>query len=108
GHDHPRHPEEEDLPGRGQEAARVEGPQLGRVGAPAAGREGPDRRAEPGVEDVLLLAQLAAAGAATLRLGLGDDRLVAGVAVPDGDPVPPPELAGDAPGPDLLHPVAVD
>ena len=34
--------------------------------------------------------------------------LLAGVAVPDRQPVPPPELARDAPGPDVLHPVEVD
>ena len=67
GHDHPRHPEEEDLARRGEEAGRVEGAQLGRVVGPAERREGPERRAEPGVEHVLLLAQLAAAGAAALR-----------------------------------------
>ena len=108
GHDHPRHPEEEDLARGGEEAGRVEGAQLGGVVGPAEGREGPDRRAEPGVEHVLLLAQLAAAGAAALGRLLGDDRLLAGVAVPDRDPVPPPELARDAPGPDLPHPVEVD
>ena len=66
GHDHPRHPEEEDLARGGEEAGRVEGAQLRRVVGPAERREGPDRRAEPGVEHVLLLAQLAAAGAAAL------------------------------------------
>ena len=110
GHDHPRHPEEEDLARRGEEAGRVEGAQLGRVVGPAEGGEGPDRRAEPGVEHVLLLAQLAAAGAAALgaRRVLGDEDLLAGVAVPDRDPVAPPELARDAPGADLPHPVEVD
>ena len=109
GHDHPRHPEEEDLARGGEEAGRVEGAQLGRVVGPAERGEGPDRRAEPGVEHVLLLAQLAAAGAAALgRPVLGDEGLLAGVAVPDRDPVAPPELARDAPGADLAHPVEVD
>jgi hypothetical protein len=93
GHDHPRHPEEEDLARRGEEAGRVEGAQLGGVVGPAERREGPDRRAEPGVEHVLLLAQLAAAAAAALGRPLGDDRFLAGVAVPDRDAVAPPELA---------------
>ena len=107
-HHHPRHPEEEDLARGGEEAGRVEGAQLRRLVGPAERREGPERRAEPGVQHVLLLAQLAAAGAAALGRLLGDDRLLAGVAVPDRDPVSPPELARDAPGADLLHPVEVD
>ena len=107
-HHHPRHPEEEDLARGGEEAGRVEGAQLGRVVGPAERREGPQRRAEPGVEDVLLLAQLAAAGAAALRRLLGDEGLLAGVAVPDREPVPPPELARDAPVADFPHPVEVD
>src|SRR4051794_38930226 len=108
GHHHPRDPEEEDLAGGGQEAGRVEGPQLGGVVGPAERGEGPERGAEPGVEDVLLLAQLSVARAARAGRLLGDDGLLAGVAVPDRYPVSPPELPGDAPGTDLPHPVEVD
>jgi hypothetical protein len=109
GHDHARDPEEEDLPRGRQEAGRVKGAQLRRVVGPAERREGPDRRAEPGVEHILLLAQGAATIGAALRLLLGDDQIVlTGIAVPDRNPVPPPELAGDAPGSDLAHPVEVD
>ncbi len=107
-HHHAGDPEEEDLARRGEEAGRVEGAHLGRVVGPAERGEGPERRAEPGVEDVLLLAQLSPALAAALGSVLGDDRLVAGVAVPDRDLVSPPELARDAPGADLLEPVEVD
>ncbi len=71
-HDHPRDPEEEDLARGGEEAGRIEGAQLRGVVGPAERRERPDRRAEPGVEDVLLLAQLAAAGATALGRLLGD------------------------------------
>ena len=39
--------------------------------------------------------------------GLGDDLLAVGP-VPDREPVAPPQLARDAPGPDVLHPVEVD
>ena len=89
-------------------AGRVEGAQLGRVLGPAQGRERPQRRAEPGVEHVLVATQLALAGAAAAGVGLGDVGLLAGVAVVDRQPVAPPELAADAPGPDALHPVEVD
>ena len=108
-HHHPRDPEEEDVAGRGQEAGRVEGAQLRRVVGPAERGEGPERRAEPGVEHVLVLAQRrAVAVGAALRRDLLDDLSLARVAVPDRDLVPPPQLARDAPGPDLPHPVEVD
>ncbi len=42
------------------------------------------------------------------RLRLGDVGLLARVAVPDRQPVPPPELARDAPRPDVPHPLEVD
>src|SRR5204862_1829853 len=71
-------------------------------------RERPKRRAEPGVEHVLVLAQLPAARPTPLRRRLRHVGLLAGVAVPDRQPVPPPELARDAPGPDVAHPLEVD
>ena len=37
----------------------------------------------------------------------GDDEAVAGVAVPGGDAVTPPQLAGDAPVVDVVHPLVV-
>ena len=109
-HDHPRDPEEDDVAGRGEEVGRVERREQRIVGVgPAERRERPQRRGEPGVEHVLLAAQLTAACTAAIRRLLLDDvDLLAGVAVPDRDLVPPPELARDAPGPDVLHPVEVD
>ena len=49
-----------------------------------------------------------AAGAAALGRARGDIGLLACVAVVHGQAVAPPQLARDAPGPDLLHPVEVD
>ena len=46
--------------------------------------------------------------AAALRRLARDVGLLAGVAVVDREPVPPPQLARDAPRPDVLHPLEVD
>src|SRR6185437_13737398 len=63
---------------------------------------------EPGVEHVLVLAQFRrAALRARFGLGLGD-RHVAVRAVPDRNPVSPPDLARDAPVANVLHPVEID
>ena len=50
----------------------------------------------------------AAALGADCRVLLGADHRAAVVAVPDGDPVAPPQLAGDAPVLYVLHPVEVN
>ena len=107
-HHHASDPEEDDLPGGGQGVGGVEGLELRRLVGPPENGERPQGRAEPGVQDVLLGPQLAAAGAATLGRTLGHVRLLASVAVPDREPVAPPQLPGDAPGPDVAHPVEID
>ncbi len=107
-HHHAGDPEEDDLARRRQEVGRIEGAQLRRVVGPAERREGPQRRGEPGVEDVLVLARRGVAVGTTLGLRLGDDDLAAFVAVPDRQPVSPPQLARDAPRPDVAHPVEID
>ena len=99
-HDHPRDPEEDDVAARGEHVGRVERAQLRRVLGPAERRERPQARGEPGVEDVGVLDPAVALG----RLGAAVGLLAA---VPDGDPVPPPQLARDAPGADVLHPLEV-
>ncbi len=107
-HHHPRHPEVDDVPGRGQDLRGEVGAQLLGVLGPAQDGERPQRRREPGVEDVRVARQLArAAGRTCGRLGLLDDGLAA-AAVPHGQLVAPPQLARDAPGADVVHPVEVD
>ncbi len=113
-HHHPRDPEEEDVARRHQRVGGIERvQQRGRLVGPAERRERPQPRAEPGVEHVGVLGQpvrvqpaLGGQLAGALRR-LGDDLLAVGP-VPDRDPVAPPELARDAPGPDVVHPVEVD
>ena len=100
-HDHPRDPQEEDVPGRGEHVGRVERPQLRRRLGPAERCEGPQRRGEPGVEHVRVALPAPARGR-----GLPDMGLLA--PVPDGQLVAPPQLPRDAPGADVPHPVEVD
>ena len=102
GHDHPRHPEVDDVPARDEDVAGVPRGELGRLIRPAERGVRPQRRREPGVEHVgRLLPPLA------LRLlDLHDVRAVGGE--PDGQAVAPPELTRYAPGADRLHPVEVD
>ena len=107
-HDHPRDPEVEDLARRDERVGRVEGLERRGLLGPAERRERPQRAREPGVEDVLVLAQRAVAGAAALGRAGRDVGLLAGVAVVDRQAVAPPQLARDAPGADVLHPVEVD
>ena len=91
-----------------EETGRIKGAQLRRILGPAERCERPKRRAKPGVEDIVLLAQLSSTFAAALGRTLGDNRLLAGIAVPDWDSVTPPQLARYAPGTNLSHPVEID
>jgi hypothetical protein len=109
-HDHARDPEEEDVEAGDEELRGIEGGEVGRefvAAVPAEDGEGQQAGGEPGVEDVGLLAMsvmpqpLQAVGVA------GDGDAAAGVAVPRGDAMAPPELAGDAPVVDVVHPLHV-
>ena len=99
-HDHPRDPQEEDVARRGEHVGRVEGAQLGRVVRPAQRGERPQAGGEPRVQHVGI-----ALPALPLRRLEPDVGLLA--AVPDGDLVPPPELARDAPRADVGQPLEV-
>ena len=54
-HDHPGHPEEDDVEPRDHQRGRVEVFELRGIVRPAHRGEGPERAAEPGVQDVLIL-----------------------------------------------------
>src|SRR5690606_955762 len=86
--------------------------QFRRLLGPAKGREGPERRREPGVEHVFVADKWhrTAIMAFGLRRSLAllrrdKDRAVR--AVPRRYLMAPPELARDAPGLDVLHPVEI-
>src|SRR5256886_4127344 len=104
-HHHAGHPEEDDVEASDEHAGGVVPREVPRALRPAERRKGPERRAEPGVEDVGLLDERGApTGGALGRVLARDDRLAARLARPDGDAVAPPELARDAPVADVLHP----
>ena len=103
GPDHPVLPEADDLARRRVDVAGVVALELGRLLGPAERGVRPERRREPGVEDVRVAHDLgrAALGAGLgRRPGAGD---VAVRAVPERLLVPPPQLAGDVPVRDLLQ-----
>ena len=106
GHDHPRDPEEDDVERRQHQVRRVVSEDVVGPVRPAHRAERPQLGTEPGVEDVVVLLQCPAALALLRRL-LGDDHPAAGLAVPRRDPVTPPELPGDAPVVDVVHPLVV-
>ncbi len=95
--DHPVLPEADDLARGDVDVARVVAAELGRPLGPAEGREGPERRGEPGVEDVRLTLERGRAAGGTGRRRRPGARLVAVGAGPDRDLVAPPKLARDAP-----------
>jgi hypothetical protein len=107
-HHHPGDPEEDDVGAGDQDRVRIEARQVAALVGPAQGRERPQRRREPGVEDVVVLAQLGRAAARAGRGSVAADRDVgARAAVPGRDAMAPPQLARDAPVLDVGHPVHV-
>ena len=109
-HDHPRDPEEQDVEPGHQHRARIEALQLRRFLRPAQGRERPQGRGKPGVEHVLVPTQRIVVRQLVplTRLGfVAADEDLAVLAVPGGYPVPPPELAADAPVLDVAHPLEI-
>jgi hypothetical protein len=95
--DHPVLPESDDLARRRLQIARVEVAEVVGVVRPAEGRERPERRREPGVENVRFSGQLRrAALAARGRLRLLHGHMAVGTR-PDRELMTPPELPRDAP-----------
>ena len=109
-HDHAGHPEEDDVEAGDQHRGRIE--RLQAVGAfrPAEGGERPQRRRIPRVEHIGVLLQSERCRQRELLADLGFAPAhvdVAVAVVPGGDPVPPPNLAADAPVLDVAHPFEV-
>src|SRR5215472_8396882 len=119
-HDHAGVPEKQNVVGADQQAGGIKFAQVGRGVRPAEGCKWPERRAEPGVEDVGILCELRAAafralrrGARRSRMSLDDfdarirrwDHLLAVRAMPDRNAMAPPELARDAPVANVFEPL---
>ena len=108
GEDHAGDPEEDDIITRDQRIGREIVFQFRGLFRPAQRGEGPEGGGEPGVEGVLVLVDVFAAAVLALAgRAAGDGDLAAVVTVPGRDAVAPPELTGDAPVLDVLHPVEV-
>ena len=107
-HDHAGDPQRDDV-ARGDERRRgVMALEQLRLLRPALRSEGPQLRAEPGVQHVLVLMHVMAAALGAHVGVLGKGVLPAAVlAVEHGDTVAPPQLAADAPILEVLHPGGV-
>src|SRR5207248_3907286 len=98
-----------DVVSRLHDRRRVEAREIWRRVRPAEGRERPQARAEPGVEDVGFLGELVCRTTAGLTLAWAGricrDGHVAVLAVPGRDAVTPPQLARHVPVVDVRQPV---
>ena len=104
GKDHPRHPEIKDLSGGVEHLGGIEPAQFIGVLRPAKRRVGPERGRKPGVENIRVLGQLPVAALfALLRVFEVGNGVTVG-AGPDRDSVAEPELARNAPVPNVAHP----
>ncbi len=108
-HHHAGHPEEENVEARDQQCVGIELLQVSRFLRPSQRGEWPQGGAEPGVQNVGILGDVATAAMLTLvRIFHAHRNAVAFMAMPRGDAVAPPQLAADAPVPHVPHPVVVD
>ena len=107
-HDHAGDPEENDIGSRNERVSRVEMFQVLGLLGPAQRCKRPQPRGEPGVQHVFVPAQRTPA-VTRFRFVLGNDDLptILRLAVPGGDAMSPPELAGDVPVADLGEPLFI-
>ena len=106
-HDHPGNPEEDDVETGDQHVGGVEFLQELGLLWPAESGEGPQPRAEPGVQHVVVLTQHHVAAQLMLGADFGFVAAnvdLAGFVVPGRDAVAPPQLTADAPVLDVAHP----
>ena len=107
-HDHPRDPQRDDVAPGDQHLGGIESAELVGLRRPTKCHKRPQGTREPSVQHILVLAQRTIASAAALGRARRDIGLLASVAVVHRQAMAPPQLAGDAPRPDLLHPVEVN
>src|SRR5262245_66662252 len=97
-HDHARHPEEQNVKAGNQQRRRIKTIQVARFLRPSKAGERQQSGREPGIENIRVLLQLAAAALpAFIRSSAGNCNFTAVKAMPRGNAVSPPELARDAP-----------
>src|ERR1041385_6953739 len=92
-HDHPRHPEKENVVRSNEQTRWIVRFEIERLCGPAQCRERPQRRAEPGVQDVIILRDISRSAVRALRGCFPrDGYFLAFSAVPGRNTVSPPEL----------------
>ena len=107
-HHHASHPEKQDVESGYQHGGRVKGFQQGGLFRPPHCRKRPQGRAEPGVQHIRFLNEVIRAAVRTLLRCLhGHHDLAASTAGPGRNLMTPPDLAGDAPVADIVHPVII-
>ena len=109
GKNHAGDPEKDDVVSGDEDVRRIKIVEVGRLFGESQRRERPERGRKPGIQHVFVLVNMRAAAV----LADGDVLLFhhdrpAVFAVECGNAVPPPKLTGNAPIPDILHPVEVD
>ena len=110
-HTHNQHtcnPEEDDIVTGYEHACRIELLQQRSFIRPAHGRERPQSGAEPGIQCVLVLMDMcAAAFRADSQIGAAGAHFATVIAVPYRNAVAPPNLTGDTPVTDIIHPAGI-
>ena len=108
GEDHPDYPEENNIIPGHQHIVGIEVIEILRLLGPSQGRKGPQCRGKPGIQRIRILRHMGAAALRALAGILsGYHDLAALIAIVGRDPVPPPELPGNAPVTDVIRPVEV-
>ena len=106
-HDHPAHPEVDNLPRRAVHVVRIEGAKVLGLVRPSKRRKGPKSGREPRVEDVRVLRDLAIPAFGAFTRPLDCNRPMAVRAVVHGHAMAEPELAADVPVAESVKPIEV-
>src|SRR5947209_19135535 len=107
-HDHARNPEEQDVEAGNQQGRGIKNIQIARLLRPSKARKRQQSGRKPGIEDIRVLLQLAAAAlAAFIGSGARHGNLTAIQAMPCRNTMAPPELARNTPVMDVAHPLEV-
>ena len=108
GEDHSCYPEENDVVTGNKDIGGIEILQILSVFRPAKGFERPQGGTEPGVQHIRIPINLCTAALFTLTgILTGDSDVTAVGTSPRRDLMSPPQLTGNAPIPDIFHPVKI-
>ena len=107
-HYHSSHPEEENIPGRTENRGGIEFFQFFCFFRPTKSSKGPEAGGEPGIQDILVLSEFCVAtGGTGWRSIFSYSWFPTVLTIPDRQLVAPPELTGNTPIMNILHPLKV-